>query len=66
MFKKPFQDLLDKICKPTTSKPLDLSKMRPVLEPRGGADRGDCEIWVPDDRRSEAVPFKEEDEISLG
>jgi len=65
MFKKPFQDLLDKICKP--GKPLDLSKMRPVLEPRGGADRGDCEIWVPkDDRRSGAELLKEEDEISLG
>jgi len=63
--KKPFQDLLDKI-----GEPLDLNKMRPVLEPRGGADRGDCEIWVPkDDRRSEAEriePLKEEDGISLG
>jgi len=59
--KKPFQDL-DKI-----GEPLDLNKMRPVLQPRGGPERGDCEIWIPkDDRRSEAEPFKEEDEISLG
>jgi len=63
--KKPFQDL-DKI-----GSPLDIDKMRPVVQPRGGAERGDCEIWVPkDDRRSEAEPsaepFNEEDGMNLG
>jgi hypothetical protein len=64
--KKPFQGLLDKICKP--GEPLNLDKMRPVVEPRGGPECNYCEIWVPkDDRQSKAEPLiKEEDEISLG